>query len=193
MPSWKVTMRFYDNGSGLGWSITTYRADAAIADLKTAASAWMTAYMGACNNGTHVVDMRVSDIALWRDIAVYDATLFTPRVGQKVIGMMPLAEAALVVGRGAAPVPLGVAYYHLHGLDISMFGPDGTLDGSVAEIIALKAANILWFRQYRKAAKHGGAWPIVNPPIAWAVMNMEGPYVRRLGSPFALPGQRANR
>lgn len=192
MPTWRTVLRYEDTGSKLGWSVTNYRNDATTMLLKAAMNAWNTKYLACCFIGVRVVDFRFSDVALWRDVGVESRAVITTKTGSKAVGLMPLAECALVKGIGDT-TNLGTAYYHLHGMDVSMFSSDGSLDIANADVAALNAADDSWFQQYRKVAKHGGALPIVNPPQLWGATIISGPYVRRLGTPFTLPGQRAHK
>jgi hypothetical protein len=190
MPVWKATLKYRDAASGLGWSVTTYRADATAAAVFTAADTWNTKYMACCYDSVKVVELNVSDVAVFGDIAYTPGSVFATTQGQLHVGLVPLAEYLLVKGIGAPP-GFGTSFFKLHGFDIGLLQPDGSVDHTNADIIALDVANDNWFRQYRAVATPVHALPAVNPPAAWAQTAIRGPYVKRLGTPFGLPGQRA--
>lgn len=190
MGVYRATLRYKDVATGIGWTITSWQNATSYDNVFSAADDWNTLYMGCCNTRVRVVDLRVSHRDILGDMKVYLGSGFGLTAGTGADGIMPLAECAIIKGQSVDPAGQGRSMWKLHGFDLSMFNADGTVDVTNAAVAALSTGSGPFLQNYRKNMTPKWHWSVVDPPEAFEGYLVEGPYVRRLGNPFLLPGQR---
>jgi hypothetical protein len=188
---YRSVLRYTDEDSGLGWTITNFYEAADPVAIQLKADLWHSAYMSLCPAEVKLVDIRISDKDLWGDATVFPGSFFTDPVGLAAGSMMPLAECALIVGRIDNFAQHKSSIWHVHGLASSFFNTDGSLKTGDAVVLALATASFDWLMCYRAEDTPVHGLPAITPPVQFGSFRLEGPYVRRLGNPFFLAGQRA--
>lgn len=191
MGTYRSVLRYKDTSSGLGWSLTTYQNAATPAAVFALADTWNTLYISICPPNVEISDIRVSNVAIWNDVNVYFGAGFATPVGTALGNMVPLAECLMIEGRNNDVNQLGWSYWHLHGISAAVLTADGTVNAAHAGVAALSTGSGPFMMQYRKVATPVKLLPVVDPPQPYPGYLATGPYVRRLGNPFTLPGQRA--
>lgn len=188
---YRAIARYNDTNSGLGWTVSSYIEKADPVAVKTAFNLWNTKYMDLCAGTIVPNDLRVSDVDVWGDMTVYALADITTKIGQAAGAVMPMAECILLIGNAENTFAQKTSRWHLHGLATSFFNTEGDLDTTDATVQALATASFPWLLNYRKTASPVHGLPVITPPQEFDTMRAAGPYVRRLGNPFFLAGQRA--
>jgi hypothetical protein len=183
----KAVLRYYDNDSGLSWSIANWRYDDDASAVKAAALAWHQKYMDVCGNTVYCQDLRVYPESIYYGVQVFDGFLLTPDHGQGEDYPTEISTYMMVRAVGDGETLGTNAFWKLHGIDQSLV-TDSREFPLNAKIVALRTASLAYFRIYRPKATH--FLPIINPPVAPAFIHIPPQlYNRRLGRSFLSIGQ----
>lgn len=189
--TYKVTARYRSAASGLGWSISTYISKTDQNAAFTEFDGWNDWYMGLCNSNTKFEDVSISDVLIWGDDYHVGPAGVTNTQGLLATKACPDAECILLTGRSTTIGNVGRSAWRLHGFDVSVLKADGTLNVLDAHVTGLVAVSGSFLQQYRKNPTPVHHLPAVDPPVPYTTYEASGPYVRRLGTSFFLPGQHA--
>lgn len=187
---YRGSLIFRDNESGLGFSLNCYRQHDDPDDFLAAADAFMDGAEAALYNSIQVIGLRVENPEVPGEYTEYSGDAFIHGFGLGSVGIVPLAEAALLAGDDAGPFVRAHTNWWLHGLDTGTLNAAGAIDQGDAAVIALKNAAKVYLLAYRKEATPVKGLPEVTPPQAFPEFAVKGPYVRRVGVGFTRPGQR---
>lgn len=188
-PVWKAVARYRETNSGLTWSVSCWRNDPSVATIFDEFDGWNDEYLALCFQGVEGIDLRISENGTWDDVLIVPVSQWNTKKGALIIKMMPLAEY-LAVRLDGDDVNRSRSIIKLHGFDVAVLDESGRVDVTLPGIVTLQNQSLIYFQQFRSNPTAKGL-PLVDPPESFGTAVIEGPYVRRLGNPFTLPGQRA--
>jgi hypothetical protein len=190
--NFRVILRYENTASHLGWTVSTVVEAADAVAAQALADPWNTKYLACCPPSTFIKDCRVSDVGLWSDMRIFSPAGFAHAIGTNAgTYLVPIAECILLTGSNDNPFVLQRSRWHLHGISTALILDSGELDQSDTSLIALLVASFDYLMAYRKADTPVHHLPKNDPPVTFASFSAEGPFVRRVGNPFFLAGQRA--
>jgi hypothetical protein len=189
MPVYKIIGFWHDTVSGFGWSNLNHRSEIDVPSAFASFDTWNDFYLSGASNQVVLDGCQVEDVAGGQPTNFRPKAAFTTAIGQVAAVPFPTADGLLYSGYGG-PVNKGQVNWLLHGYPRTTALDSNRWNLADATIGFLRTASDAYFRQYRKAVSPVHGWPIINPPAAFPLSNIDA-YIRlrRVGRPFLHGGQ----
>lgn len=189
MPLYKITAFFHDEVGNYGWSFSSYRIEADVADVVSALDTFLADLMVPTSLSVYLDGCAVADQAGGVPSRFVPSTAFTNNHGTAGGRPYPIADGLMWEGYGGA-VNKGRSDWLFHGISQAFSASFNQWDLTLADLIALNAAAVLYFLQFRSVISPVKGYPVVAPPAAFNTWRLN-PFIRlrRVGRPLSRGGQ----